>query len=144
VLAPGVVILPGQPGPDPKRQRIAGVQPGQHMRQPLLEQHRAGHRAALADPQSGQAQRGQRHGGHIAGIGGQPVGAVETLPAGLQVTVDVLGASSVRERDPELVGVVRGQFQAGRGRHRGHLTRLTRHGVNVFAADPAVEAGNRG
>ena len=117
------------------------------MRQPLLKQHRAGHRAALADPQSGQAQSGQRHGGHITGVGGQPVGPLETLPAGLQVAIYVLGASSVRERDLELIGRISDQFQAAGGRHRSHpahLARLGRHGANVFATEPTVEAGNRG
>ena len=65
----------------------------------------------------------------VAGLLGQPVGALEAVPAGLQVAGLVLGAGPVRERGLELV---RGdQFQAPR-RHRP--AGLARHRANVFGA----------
>ena len=129
VRAAGVVRLPGQPGADPQGQGRPRVEQREHVLQPRLEQHRAGDGAALGHPQPGQAQRGQRHRLRVAGPFGQPVGALEAVPAGLQVAGLVLGADPVRERGLELVR--RDQFQAPR-RHRPACLAL--HRANVFGA----------
>jgi hypothetical protein len=129
VRAARVVRLAGQPGPDPQRQRRGRVEQREHVLEPGLEQHRAGDGAPLADPQAGQAQRRQRHRLRVLSLLGQPVGALEALPARLQVTVLVLRPGALREQGAEVART--DEFQAAGG-HRP--VGLSRHKANLLAA----------
>jgi hypothetical protein len=72
------------------------------MLEPRLQQDRTGD-GPLTHPQSGQAQRRQGPGADVTGLFREPVGVLEVLAAGLQITVRVLGTGSVRERVVELI-----------------------------------------
>ena len=109
------------------------IEQGQDVLEPRLQQHRAGDRAALGDPQPGQAQRGQGHGLRVPRPLGELIGPLEALAAGPQVTFDLARADPGHERGVEPVGRIGDEFQPT---SRRSLARLTRHRQNVFAARP--------
>ena len=92
------------------------AQQGQHVLQARFEHGRAGDRAALADPQPGQAEHGSGHGLRLAGQLGQLIGAVEALPAGQQVARISQRALAVGEARSQFIGQAGGQFQPTSGR----------------------------
>ena len=133
VPAPDIVGLPRQPGPDAQRQRRMRIEQRQDVLEPRLEQHRAGDRAAVGDPQPSQAQRGQGHGLRVSRPLGELIGPLEALAAGPQITFDLAGADPGHERGAEPVGRMGNEFQPT---NRRGLARLTRHRQNLFAARP--------
>ncbi len=106
-----VIGLPRQPGPDAEGQAGVRVEQREDVLEPRLEQHGAGHGAALGYPQPGQAQGGQGHGPDVARALGQLEGLLEVPAAGAQVPVHILRAGPVREHDRKLIGRISNEFE---------------------------------
>ena len=94
MLAMAVIGLRRQSDADPERERSIRLEQRKGVLKARFQVRRAGNRPPLAEPQSGQAEGGQRHRGHVTGRYRELIGTFEVFPAGVQVAIGVQRAIS--------------------------------------------------